>query len=89
MSSDDKASISKDGGTQKSATESSKDSDSGQNQVEVIECKTDAMTTAGGITIYFHFTITQHITSYKIQISICILYRENRLFGKSMNNCSF
>ncbi|XP_058635174.1 immunoglobulin-like and fibronectin type III domain-containing protein 1 [Onychostoma macrolepis] len=49
LSSKDQASISKDGGTQKLAIQSSKDSDSRQNQAEVIECETDAMTTAGDL----------------------------------------
>lgn len=44
LSSKDKASISKDGGTQTLAIQSSKDSDSRQNQAEVTECETDAMT---------------------------------------------
>ncbi|XP_016085834.1 immunoglobulin-like and fibronectin type III domain-containing protein 1 [Sinocyclocheilus grahami] len=49
LSSKEKASISKDGGTQKLATQSSKDSDSRPNQAKVMECETDAMTTAGDL----------------------------------------
>uniref|UniRef100_A0A671PH39 Immunoglobulin like and fibronectin type III domain containing 1, tandem duplicate 4 n=1 Tax=Sinocyclocheilus anshuiensis TaxID=1608454 RepID=A0A671PH39_9TELE len=60
-----------------------KDSDSRQNQAEVMECETDAMTTAGGFAISFSF-YNDTVYYYNIQINICILHRENRLMFESV-----